>query len=181
MGCPPSRNPKDRVAVRNLLVPAGPVKRVVTAMFERPIELEEECKQLHRFLDAMEGRDPGADLTNGDRPDTESPHHGTAAEDSGQAQSAELDNHRQQSEAQQPQTPAPAGRTKRTRASPDSEARSALEDAHSGATPGRKQSTAAANVSDDAADSGRWFQTPTSGDRPAEGVGRRLLQRRMAS
>ena len=58
LGDAPPRNPKDRDYVRDLPVPAGPIKRVVTAMFEKPMELEEECQELYRFLSALEGQEP---------------------------------------------------------------------------------------------------------------------------
>ena len=64
-GDAPSRNPKDRDYVRDLPVPAGPIKRVVTAMFEKPMELEEECRELYRFLSALEGQEPDKGLAAG--------------------------------------------------------------------------------------------------------------------
>ncbi len=67
LGDAPSRNPKDRDAVKDLPVPAGPVKRVVRAMFEAPMELESECSELSRFLGQLESADPDAKLTAGDR------------------------------------------------------------------------------------------------------------------
>ena len=58
LGDAPSRNPADGDFVQNLPVPAGPVKRVVRAMFEAPIQLEEEMDELQRFLSQLEGQEP---------------------------------------------------------------------------------------------------------------------------
>ena len=56
LGDAPSRNPADRDLIKTLPIPAGPVKRVVRAMFEKPLELQEEIHHLSRFLNEMESR-----------------------------------------------------------------------------------------------------------------------------
>ena len=65
LGDAPSRNPKDRDFVKDLPVPAGPVKRIVKAMFEAPIELETEMEAFNRFPGQLEGREPDEQLTAG--------------------------------------------------------------------------------------------------------------------
>ena len=61
----------DRDRVRDLPVPAGPVKRIVRAMFGKPIELEEEVSQLLRFLNELQGVGPDRELGEGNRPEHE--------------------------------------------------------------------------------------------------------------
>ena len=70
LGDAPSRNPKDRDTVKHLAVPAGPVKRIVRAMFEKPIELDEEITAMQRFLQEMQSDEPSAELTADDRDST---------------------------------------------------------------------------------------------------------------
>ena len=77
LGDAPSRNPKDRDIIKDLPVPGGPVKRVIRAMFEAPVQLEEEMAQLSRFLQQLESEEPDAVLSAGGRP----PGHGPAQEE----------------------------------------------------------------------------------------------------
>ena len=49
LGDAPSRNTSDRNIARQLPVPSGPVRRVMKAMFEKPIELDEEFGHFNRF------------------------------------------------------------------------------------------------------------------------------------
>ena len=58
LGDAPSRNPADRDRVKDLPVPAGPVKRVVRAMFEAPIQFDDGFEQFNRFLDQLESTEP---------------------------------------------------------------------------------------------------------------------------
>ena len=58
LGDGPSRNPPDRDEIKDLPVPAGPIKRVVRAMFEKTIQLDEEMSALNEFLGRMESAVP---------------------------------------------------------------------------------------------------------------------------
>ena len=58
LGDAPSRNPHNRDMLYKLPVPAGPVKRIITAMFAKPIELDQELQELRRFIDSLDGREP---------------------------------------------------------------------------------------------------------------------------
>ncbi|MCS5674156.1 MAG: Ty3/Gypsy family RNase HI domain-containing protein, partial [Acidimicrobiales bacterium] len=53
LGDAPSRNPRDRDAVLDLRVPAGPVKRIIRAMFHNPEVLDEEVSQRETFLEDL--------------------------------------------------------------------------------------------------------------------------------
>ena len=53
--------------MKDLPVPAGPVKRVISAMFESPITDEEEKAQFERFMNQLESEEPSAALSRGDR------------------------------------------------------------------------------------------------------------------
>ena len=69
LGDAPARNPEDCDRDRDSPAPAGPVTRVLTAMFERPVELEEECRRLRRFLSALAADDPDKEKAGwGSRP-----------------------------------------------------------------------------------------------------------------
>jgi len=65
LGDAPSRNPKDRDRIKELPVPAGPVKRVIRQMFEEPIKLEEELAEMNRFLSELEDTEPEKEGTAG--------------------------------------------------------------------------------------------------------------------
>ena len=58
-----SRNPPDRDTCKRLAIPSGPVKRVIKAMFEKPLELDTEIAYMTQFLDTLDKQDPekGAD------------------------------------------------------------------------------------------------------------------------
>ena len=58
LGDVPSRALIDREALAKLPMPMGPVKRVVEAMFHRPMELEAEVAEMDRFLNSLEDADP---------------------------------------------------------------------------------------------------------------------------
>ena len=58
LGDAPSRNPPDRDRLHRLPVPAGPVRRIIEQMFARPLEFDEELKELRRFQASLDGRDP---------------------------------------------------------------------------------------------------------------------------
>ena len=73
LGDAPSRNPKDRDLVKYLPVLAGPIKRIVRAMFEAPIELEEELAEMHRFLGALEAPDADGETAKGRAGTSEAP------------------------------------------------------------------------------------------------------------
>ena len=68
LGDAPSRNPIDRDHVKDLPIPAGPVKRVVRAMFEAPMQFEEEFTEFTRFLDQLESTEPDLPKPNNEQP-----------------------------------------------------------------------------------------------------------------
>ena len=53
LGDAPSRHPVDRDAVLDLRVPAGPLRRIVQAMFHHPDVLDEEIAKSEAFLDGL--------------------------------------------------------------------------------------------------------------------------------
>ena len=53
LGDAPSRNPPDRDSVLDLRVPAGPVKRIIRAMFHHPDVLDEEVSKRETFLEDL--------------------------------------------------------------------------------------------------------------------------------
>lgn len=61
LGGAPSRNSSDRDLIKNLPVPAGPIRRVITAMFESPVEFDSEMESLSRFLNSLEAGGEVAD------------------------------------------------------------------------------------------------------------------------
>lgn len=50
----------DRASLKNLVIPMGPVKRIVKAMFEKPMELDAEIAQMNKFLNGLDDLDPSA-------------------------------------------------------------------------------------------------------------------------
>ena len=74
LGDAPSSNPKDRDFIKDQPVPGGPVRRVIRAMSEAPVQLEDDMAQLRRFLQQLESEEPDAVLSAGGRP----PGHGPA-------------------------------------------------------------------------------------------------------
>ena len=58
LGDAPSRNPMERVIVRDLPVPAGPVKRNDRMMFGHPFVLGEEVQEMRRFLGELDAENP---------------------------------------------------------------------------------------------------------------------------
>ena len=51
-------------------------------MFEKPIELEDECQGLDRFLSALGGQEPGKDLVAGTRPEQQTERNPEALQES---------------------------------------------------------------------------------------------------
>ena len=55
---PLSRNPQDRDICKDLAVPAGPVRRIISQMFRKPMELDEEISGFEAFVDQLGDTDP---------------------------------------------------------------------------------------------------------------------------
>jgi len=67
LGDAPSRNPKDRDFVKDLQIPAGPIKRVVTEMFSAGHASADEIKEFNRFIAGMNPDEPDRSETSGVR------------------------------------------------------------------------------------------------------------------
>ena len=53
-----SRNPVDRDVARRLVVPGGPVKRIMRAMFQKPLELDAEIEAFGLVLESLDDKEP---------------------------------------------------------------------------------------------------------------------------